>query len=254
MPRMSDFKNLYALFNSGLYGGKNGEFLLIKLEEKIKEYNESNGKDEGKIVHKVQTDEKSAFVSLIIVIVTPLMARVHKSVQHSGELVFVDSTSNLDEHNLRFFMLCTHSVAGGLPLGIILMSDEKEDTQKEALRMFKECLPSCAFYNRGITLGLQVFLTDNNFEERSALTSSWPNASLLLCVFHLLQAVWRWLVDKENNISKDDRTLLVCKVKELVYAETENEVQDKHHCFMHSGAVLRHPNFAEYFMKFVWPN
>ena len=172
------------------------------------------------------------------------MARVHKSVQRAGELVFVDSTSNLDEHNLRFFLLCTHSVAGGLPLGIILMSDEK-DTQKEALKMFKECLPSCAFYNRGITLGSQVFLTDNNFEERSALTSSWPNVSLLLCAFQLLQAVWRWLVDKENNISKDDRTLLVCKVKELVYAETENKV--------HNGAVLRYPNFAEYFMKFVWP-
>ena len=32
-------------------------------------------------------------------------------------MVFVDSTSNLDEHNLRFFPLITHSVCGALPLG-----------------------------------------------------------------------------------------------------------------------------------------
>ena len=38
-------------------------------------------------------------------------------VMQSRELVFVDSTSNLDEHNLRFFLLCIHSIAGTLPLG-----------------------------------------------------------------------------------------------------------------------------------------
>ena len=38
-------------------------------------------------------------------------------VMQSRELVFVDSTWNLDEHNIRFFLLCTHSIAWVLPLG-----------------------------------------------------------------------------------------------------------------------------------------
>ena len=38
-------------------------------------------------------------------------------IRQSSELVFIDSTSNLDENNLRFFLLVTHSVAGALPLG-----------------------------------------------------------------------------------------------------------------------------------------
>ena len=33
--------------------------------------------------------------------------------------MFIDATSNLDENNLKFFLLCTHSVAGALPLGNI---------------------------------------------------------------------------------------------------------------------------------------
>ncbi len=35
-------------------------------------------------------------IPLIISVVTPLMKRVHKEVSQSGELVFVDATSNTD--------------------------------------------------------------------------------------------------------------------------------------------------------------
>ena len=38
-------------------------------------------------------------------------------VPQAGELMFIGATSNLDEHDLRAFLLCTHSVAGALPLG-----------------------------------------------------------------------------------------------------------------------------------------
>ena len=43
-------------------------------------------------------------------------------VMQSRELVFVDSTSNLDEHNVRFFLLYIHSIAGALPLGKNMLS------------------------------------------------------------------------------------------------------------------------------------
>ena len=33
--------------------------------------------------------------------------------------MFIDATLNLDEHNLKFFLLCAHSVAEALPLGNI---------------------------------------------------------------------------------------------------------------------------------------
>ena len=67
----------------------------------------------------------------------------------AGELVFIDSTSNLEGHNLRFFLLCTHSVAGALPLGVMVTSDEKQSTIAKAVNMLCGILPVDAFFGRG---------------------------------------------------------------------------------------------------------
>ena len=58
----------------------------------------------------------------------------------SGELIFMDSTSNLEEHNLRYLMICTHSATGALLLTAFVTSDEKESTLTTALSLVKECL------------------------------------------------------------------------------------------------------------------
>ena len=49
-------------------------------------------------------------------------------VTNTKDLVFVDSSSNMEEFNLRVFMIVTHSACGVLPLGIIVTSDEQGGT------------------------------------------------------------------------------------------------------------------------------
>ena len=39
----------------------------------------------------------------------------------------------------------------------------------------------------------------------SGETEDFPEATLLLCSFHVLQAVWRWLWNKEHGIHLADR-------------------------------------------------
>ena len=86
-------------------------------------------------------------------------------------MVFIDASSNMEEHNLKVFLLCTHSVAGALPLGLIICSDEKTETLTTAFRMHKESLSENAFYgNRD--KGPKVFMTDNSPEERDALAAT----------------------------------------------------------------------------------
>ena len=36
-------------------------------------------------------------------------------------------------------------------------------------------------------------VTDDSEAERAALREIWPKAKQFLCVFHVLQAAWRWL-------------------------------------------------------------
>ena len=61
-------------------------------------------------------------------------------------------------------------------------------------------LPDNAFFGRGVN-GPAIFMTDNCSELRDALCFVWPLSILLLCLFHKLQQVWRWLCDSNNAIA-----------------------------------------------------
>ena len=88
-------------------------------------------------------------------VMSPLIKRVHKEIPHCGELVFVDSTSNTEENNLK-----AHSVGEALPCGILITSDEKESTLKKGFVTLKSSLPEYAFNGRGPDAGSEVILTD----------------------------------------------------------------------------------------------
>lgn len=55
----------------------------------------------------------------------------------------------------------------------------------------------------------KMFLTDDSDAEREALSCIFPNARVLFCAFHILQALWRWLLDKKHDVHKDDAPKLL---------------------------------------------
>ena len=139
-------------------------------------------------------------------------------------MAFVDSSSNMEELNLRVFLVCTHSPAGALPLGIMVTSDEKRETLEEGFKHLKNCMGDKAFFS---ALYPKIFMTDNCDELRDALHEVWPLATLLLCTFHILQQVWRWLHEKEHGVNLDDRPQLLQLVKRILYARTDDEFNDR---------------------------
>ncbi|XP_057311257.1 uncharacterized protein LOC130649070 [Hydractinia symbiolongicarpus] len=69
-------------------------------------------------------------------------------------------------------------------------------------------------------------MTDNCDELKDALHAVWPKSRLLLCIFHLMQQVWRWLFDKKHGISQHDRPVIMAKFRKVVYAELETEMEE----------------------------
>ena len=69
----------------------------------------------------------------------------------------------------KFFRLLTCSPVGGLPLGYLVVSSEKESVLTLAFNLYKSLLPSYAFNNRGPEKGPQVILTDDADSEINAL-------------------------------------------------------------------------------------
>nr|XP_047122908.1 uncharacterized protein LOC124806224 [Hydra vulgaris] len=153
------------------------------------------------------------------------MKRVHERIRSSGEMVFLDSSGGMEEYNLRVFLMVTHSFSGALPLGIIVTSDETTDTLTKALEMFVSLLPDYAFHGKGV-VGPDVIMTDNCDELKDALHDVWPKSNLLLCVFHLMQQVWRWLFDKNHGILNQDRPSIINQFKKVVYANSVKECED----------------------------
>ena len=119
--------------------------LFTDLEKRINVYNDLHG---GKtVVHRFCKDsEKNGDEQpLILAICTPLMARVHKHIQQSKELVFIYSSS-FEDFNNPMFVISTSLAAGGLPLGIVITSGESANTIQKG--MLKICFQMDLFTDR----------------------------------------------------------------------------------------------------------
>jgi MULE transposase domain/SWIM zinc finger len=178
--------------------------------------------------------------ALIIAVCTPMMKRVHRMLKHSGELVFVDAGGNMDRQNTRVFLLLTHSAAGGLPLGVLLVSNEQCGTVTAALRLYMTLLDDGCFGGRGSS-GPAMFMTDDSAAERNALKAVFPDSVLLLCAFHILQAFWRFLWDSKTNVKKDARQQLFMLLKSMLYANSTEQLETLFNKAISDTTLSNHP-------------
>ena len=112
------------------------------------------------------------------------------------------------------------------------------ETLIQAFKMYRYSLPSHAFFQSGES-GPLIFMTDNCVEERDALNIVWPSAALLLCTFHILQQVWRWLGETKHGVHVDERAALMKKFKDLVYAETVTDYGNVYRQVLRSNCVKK---------------
>jgi len=89
----------------------------------------------------------------------------------------------MDRHNSRVFLLLSTSAAGALPLGIIITYSESEKNISQGLELFKKLIKVENFSPK-------IIITDDSTAERNSLRKSFPDSNLLLCKFHVLQAIW----------------------------------------------------------------
>ena len=99
------------------------------------------------------------------------------------------------------------------------------------MNLLKTILPPYAFYGRGLIIGPIVFLTDDSSAERNALELCWPGGIRLLCMFHFLQAFWRWIYDSKHGIKKEDWANIIKQVRKILYAQSESEMDACYHEF-----------------------
>ena len=110
----------------------------------------------------------------------------------------------------------------------------------------KEVLPHDAFYKKGKNKGPVLFMTDDADAEINALRAVWPDAKLLLCVWHVLNAVWRWLWEGTHQIKKEDRPHLLKKFRSILYAKSETEYSMRKNELLSDSICLGYPHYTKH--------
>ena len=80
-------------------------------------------------------------------------------------------------------------------------------------------------FPHGAANGPKVFMTDNYVELKEAIQQNWPDSTQVLCVFHLLQQVWRWLHDWNHGIATDDRPHILLAIQTSSLCWTQRRIQ-----------------------------
>ena len=88
-------------------------------------------------------------------------------------------------------------------------------------------------------------MTDDCAPERNALKSVWPTAHQHLCAFHILQQVWRWLLDSKHEVQKGERQELLSVMKKLLYAPSPEEFLNIWEVFSMSSLAVGNAPFIK---------
>ena len=136
-----------------------------------------------------------------------------------------------------------HSVIGALPHDNLITSDEKVDTLIKGFQQLNACLSKNSFYGRGEN-SPTLIMTDNCVELHEALLHAWPNVTILLCKFHILQQVWKWLNEK-NMVPAANCQNLLYLFKQMIYANAEYLFKELFNDFMTDDLVSEYPNSKE---------
>ena len=246
-PKKKDVYNLFDKWRKKNLGIKNGREMYEELEQRIKCYNEQNAAEGGKAVIKRYSKHPDGSEDpLIMAICTPLMVRVHNLVSQAGELVYMDSTASLDDCNNPVYVLSTSNAGGGLPLAVVVTSGESTSSLQQAMSSLRDILPEDAFGGRGKDDGPQAVITDDCTAEKEGLSLTWSNTIQFLCIFHMLQSVWRWLCDSKHNINKEHRQTLMGLVRKLVYAHAPQDLKSEYAFFKGHPLVTTYKHFMKY--------
>lgn len=229
----------YKIFNKQ-YGVPSGSEMIASLKLFVEQYNAKCGEQCALMSEDAE--------NLVVCICSPLMKRVHKYERSSGEIMFIDSSGNMDRHNSRVFLMLCPTVVGGLPVGIIMTYSECEKVITKGLNLFKTILNSDSFYGN---LFPKIIMTDDSTAERTALKSCFPNSTLLLCKFHVLQAIMRYLWDSKHKIHADDRLTIYRYFNDVLHSPSEDVFQEKVNSFIECDSVKKYPNFVKYFENFI---
>ena len=233
----------YREYTKASFGSIQSPDTFEKTNELINNYNKAQGRKSAVLK---QFESGDYYIS----VVDSFARRVHAMLPACGDIALVDASSNIDRSDAKLFNFVVPSAVGGLRIGYCIVSTEREDLLTECFTAFRDLLDQDkAFFNRGAKLGPKAFLSDDGTAMINALNNVWPESDHLLCQWHVLTALWRYIGNANNGIKKADRPYLLRSFKKLCYTETKIQYEKAKESFLNDKLIKKHPKFVEHVTK-----
>lgn len=224
--------HLHSTWRKEQLGGRSTLDGIEKLKEKLPIYSEAG--------NKVLISE----LPFCVAIVTPLMQRSH-GMASGRDICFVDSTASCDADNHVITFMLVPSQCGAIPVGVLITDSTTEESYTVGFKLLKLAFEPNAFGGQQYP---SVFMTDDSAAERNALAAVWPDSDQKLCLFHVAQALWRWLWKSGHGIELTDRKELILQFRCIMYAVTEEAAEEAMQTAMSSDEAGKYAQYRTHLL------
>lgn len=224
----------YQQWRSEKYGGRDDQSVIERITIKIEELQKQD------ILLCLNENP------FLVVLITAIMKRAFKA-GHADEMIFIDTSGSCDQSSTSVTFIFAATKIGALPIAVILHKNKSENDYLYALKMAKQYLEASC--NK--LFEPQIIMTDDDSAERNALKVVFPKSRLLLCIFHVTQALWRWLWDLNNKIQKDDRKTIMTLFRHVLYAKTTSDAENFMFQLLNDQTLNKYNN-AKAYLEHTW--
>ncbi|GAB6023254.1 hypothetical protein CHUAL_014212 [Chamberlinius hualienensis] len=237
-PDINWIYRLYYANYEDLSGLNDFETMVENLKNIVDCYEEKHG---GNAAKMALVNEKD----VIVAICSPLMKRCH-SLSTAAEVVYVDSSGNTEKFNCKVYVLLINSCTGGLPIGVIISTSEKETVLASALQLYLELLSAeNCFGGRG-KVEPEIFLTEDLASVQNSISYCFPESKLFLSHYHLLQGAWKWIWDANNEIKPENRKQLFSLLSDMIKSKSALELEEVYASVTVNETTRGYPSFQKY--------
>jgi len=149
------------------------------------------------------------------------------------ELILLDATYKLTNVRMALYvMMCIGPNGESEIVAVFLTTSEDAASLRAALQLFKE--------RNNNWEAIKTVMTDKDMAERDAVREELQQASLLLCIFHVLRSMSREVTTAKLHISEQQRASALKELQAIAYSTTEQQydsLRDRLHASMPAGVV-----------------
>ncbi|KAG3136275.1 hypothetical protein PI126_g17886 [Phytophthora idaei] len=180
----------------------------------LDEFCGQNGGNDAEVIVASDTD-----VAWVVTFQTSKMKRLFSAFP---EVVMVDSTHNTSINRYKLFSFVVHDVFGkGQYVHHALVESKHKANLRKVVEIFK--------INNADRHKIRVIMTDKAVHEKDVLCEMFPQATQLLCQWHVVTWLKKQAARLAKPVSKEVKALMSL----LVYAKSEQECEDT------KGAMLQ---------------